>query len=141
MVPVPDCGEIDLEEGAFQVGVSVRSQFVDEQSTGLKNNKAKGPEEHRGQTVSLRYKRDNSHFRLESGKEHLNEQWLSPKATHQWPGTGMRKEAGLEDVEDQRLSLLGICHNKCHRLGSLSNRMDCLTVPEATHPRSRFRQV
>lgn len=38
-----------------------------------------------------------------------------------WHGL-VRKEAGLEDVEGQHLSLLGICYNQCHRLGGLSNR-------------------
>lgn len=47
MVPILGSGEVKLGEGAFWMGVRVRSQFVDEQSLVIKleNNQAKGLEE------------------------------------------------------------------------------------------------
>lgn len=107
------------------MGVSVRSQFIDERSTRLENNKAKGPEEHRGQTVSLRYKQENGHFRLESGKEHLNEQWRSPKAepTHQRPGTGLSGRKSAWKMLKASVPVCGgVCPSECHRLGGLGDR-------------------
>lgn len=102
------------------MGVSVRSQFIDERSTRLENNKAKGPEEHRGQTVSLRYKQENGHFRLESGKEAFKRAMAESKSR------AYSSEAWHRLVRKMLKASVavcgGVCPSECHRLGGLGDR-------------------